>query len=151
MQIRSIIKIYRTLKLYMIDEFINFGEKIKEQRKRFGISQAELAEKADVHEKQIYRIEMGKNSPSFHTVLKIVNALNMDIRILDINNIKNFNPVKDEIYALLENASDEELVLYRNVIKTIQNSQRLTTKEKQQLLKSAKLKQRTMISSKKQK
>ncbi len=135
----------------MIDEFINFGEKIKEQRKRFGISQAELAEKADVHEKQIYRIEMGKNSPSFHTVLKIVNALNMDIRILDINNIKNFNPVKDEIYALLENASDEELVLYRNVIKTIQNSQRLTTKEKQQLLKSAKLKQRTMISSKKQK
>ena len=94
---------------------------------------------------------MGKNSPSFHTVLKIVNALNMDIRILDINNIKNFNPVKDEIYALLENASDEELVLYRNVIKTIQNSQRLTTKEKQQLLKSAKLKQRTMISSKKQK
>ncbi len=132
----------------MIDEFANFGEKIKEQRKRLGMSQAELAEKADIHEKQIYRIEMGKNSPSIHTVLKIIHVLNMDVRILDINNINNFNPVKDEIYSMLEGASDEELVLYRNVIQTIKNSQRLTTKDKQQIHKIAKAKQKTMISSK---
>lgn len=132
----------------MIDEFANFGEKIKEQRKRLGMSQAELAEKADIHEKQIYRIEMGKNSPSFHTVLKIINVLNMDIRVLDINNINNFNPIKDEIFALIEDAQDEELILYRNVIKTIKNSQRLTTTEKQQLLKQAKFKQKALLGNK---
>ncbi len=132
----------------MIDEFANLGEKIKEQRRRLGMSQAELAEKADIHEKQIYRIEMGKNSPSIHTVLKIIHVLNMDIRVLDINNITNFNPVKDEILALLEDASEEELILYRNVIQTIKNSQKLTTKEKQLLHKCAKSKQKTLISSK---
>jgi len=128
----------------MIDEFVNLGEKIKEQRKRFGMTQAELAEKADVHEKQIYRIEMGKNSPSIHTVLKIIHVLNMDIRILDINNLNNFNPVKDEIYSLLEGASDEELVLYRNIIQTIKHSQRLTTKEKQYIQKISKSKQKAL-------
>ena len=131
----------------MIDEFVNLGEKIKEQRKRLGMSQAELAEKADIHEKQIYRIEMGKNSPSIHTVLKIIHVLNMDIRILDINNLNNFNPVKDEIYSMLEDSLDEELMLYRNVIQTIKNSQRLTTKEKQQINKSAKTNQKKLISS----
>jgi len=135
----------------MIDEFANFGEKIKEQRKRLGMSQAELAEKADIHEKQIYRIEMGKNSPSFHTVLKIINVLNMDVRVLDINNINNFNPIKDEIFALLEDAKDEELILYRNVIKTIKTSQRLTTTEKQQISKQSKAKQKVLIANRKHK
>jgi transcriptional regulator with XRE-family HTH domain len=133
----------------MIDERINLGRQIKEQRKRQGLSQAQLAEKIDVHEKQIYRIEMGKNSPSIDTVLKIVHVLQMDIRVLDINNLKIFNPVKDEIYALLENATDEELLLYRNIIKTIKDSQRLTTKQKNSIIQNTKVKQEKLITTKK--
>ena len=133
----------------MIDERINLGRQIKEQRKRQGLSQAQLAEKIDVHEKQIYRIEMGKNSPSIDTVLKIVHVLQMDIRVLDINNLKIFNPVKDEIYALLENATDEELLLYRNIIKTIKDNQRLTTKQKNSIIQNTKVKQEKLITTKK--
>jgi len=133
----------------MIDEITNLGEKIREQRKRLGLSQAELAEAVDIHEKQIYRIEIGKNSPSITTVLKIIHALKMDIRVLDINNINNFNPLKDEIYSILEDANDEELMLYLNLIKTIQASQRLTTKEKQNLTKAAKTKQKEWIAKSK--
>ncbi len=129
----------------MVDEITNLGEKIREQRKRLGMSQAELAEAVDIHEKQIYRIEIGKNSPSITTVLKIIHALKMDIRVLDINNLNNFNPIKDEIYSILEDASDEELLLYLNLIKTIKSSQRLTTKEKQNITRSAKAKQKEWI------
>lgn len=129
----------------MADEITNLGEKIREQRKRLGMSQAELAEAVDIHEKQIYRIEIGKNSPSITTVLKIIHALKMDIRVLDINNLNNFNPIKDEIYSILEDASDEELLLYLNLIKTIKSSQRLTTKEKQNITKGAKAKQKEWI------
>lgn len=135
----------------MINERLNLGEKIKEQRKRQGLSQAQLAEKADVHEKQIYRIEMGKNSPSIDTVLKIIHALQMDIRVLDINNLRNFNPIKDEIYTTLVDATDEELSLYLNVIKTIKNGQRLTTKQKETIHKETKAKQNSLIVSKKKK
>lgn len=129
----------------MIDEITNLGEKIREQRKRLGLSQAQLAEAVDIHEKQIYRIEIGKNSPSITTILKIIHVLKMDVRVLDINNINNFNPVKDEIYSILEDASDEELLLYLNLIKTIKASQRLTTKEKQNISRNAKAKQKEWI------
>ena len=119
----------------MSAELINIGKKLKEQRKRLGMSQAELAEKLDIHEKQVYRIEIGKTFPSISTVLKMINILKMDIRVLDVENIQNFNPIKDEIYSLLEDASDEELVMYRNVISAIKSSKRLTTKEKEQIRK----------------
>ena len=125
-----------------MDYLVVIGKKLKEQRKRLGLSQAELAEKLDIHEKQVYRIEIGKNSPSILTVLKMVQILKMDIRVLDADNIQNFNPIKDEIYALLEDSTDEELVLYRNVIQTIKSSQRLTTKEKEQIRKKAVIEQK---------
>ena len=129
----------------MLDEYKVFGEKFREQRKRLGLSQAELAEKVGPHEKQIYRLESGKNSPSFHTVLKIIHELDMDIRVLDINNLKNFNPIKDEILSILETSKDEDLILYRNVINAIQTSKRITTKQRQELLMSAKLNQKTLL------
>jgi len=129
----------------MLDEYKIFGEKIKEQRKRMGLSQAELAEKVGLHEKQIYRLESGKNSPSFHTVLKIIHELDMDVRILDINNLKNFNPLKDEILSLLETSNDSDLVLYRNVINAIQSSKRLTTKQRQQITSTTKSNQEKLL------
>lgn len=134
----------------MIDEMHNLGEKIREQRKFLGLSQAELAELVDIHGKQIYRIESGKCSPSITTILKIIKALKMDIRIIDINNLNNFNPIKDEIYSMLEDATDEELILYRNVIDTIKNSQRLTTRERQELKKATIAKQQQLVVKKKE-
>lgn len=133
----------------MIDEITNLGKKIREQRKLLGISQAELAEIVDIHDKQIYRIESGKCSPSITTILKIIKALKMDIRVIDINNLNNFNPVKDEIYSMLEDATDEELILYRNVIGTIKTSQRLTTNERQEIKKTAIAKQKELTVKKK--
>ena len=109
------------------------GTKIKNQRKRLGISQFELAEMVDIHEKQIYRIETGQCSPSITNILKILYALNIDVRVLDEDNITNFNPVRDEIYSLLVGATDEELVLYSNVIKAIKDSQKITTRFKKDI------------------
>jgi len=69
----------------------------------------------------------------------------MDIRVLDINNLKNFNPIKDEILSILETSKDEDLILYRNVINAIQTSKRITTKQRQELLMSSKLNQKTLL------
>lgn len=136
---------HEIIEVFMIDELKNLGKKIREQRKLLGISQAELAELADIHGKQIYRIESGKCSPSIITTLKIIKVLKMDIRVIDINNLNNFNPIKDEIYSMLENATDEELVLYRNIIETIKRSQKITTKVRQEIKKTATAKQKELI------
>lgn len=122
----------------------SIGEKIRSQRIALNITQEELAEMVGMHGKQIYRIETGKCSPSFINVLNIITALKMDIRVLDIENLNNFNPLKDEIYSILSDATDEELYLYRNVIDTIRKSQRLTTKERQEIKKTANAKQKEL-------
>lgn len=101
---------------------IVLGEKIKQQRLRLKMSQFELAERVGIHEKQIYRIESGKNSPSVDNIIKIIDALDMDIRILDYKNIRIFNPIKDEILSLVSDANDDELMLYRDLIKVSRNN-----------------------------
>ena len=122
------------------------GEKIRSQRLSLNITQEELAEMVGMHGKQIYRIETGKCSPSFINVLNIITALKMDIRVLDINNLNNFNPLKDEIYSILSDSTDEELYMYRNVIDAIRKSQRLTTKERQEIKKVTNSKQMELVS-----
>ncbi len=128
----------------MVNELLNIGLKIREQRKMLGFSQAELAEMVDITGKQIHRIECGKCSPAAITILKIIKVLKMDIRVLDIDNLNNFNPLRDEIYSLLADATDEELFMYRNVIDTIRRSQRLTTRQRQEIKKATNLKQKEL-------
>ena len=65
-----------------------------------------------------------------------ITAIPATITAIIIKNISNFNPIKDEIYSILSDATDEELYLYRNVIDTIRKSRKLTTKELQKIKKA---------------
>ena len=51
------------------------GKRIRELRKKRGISQEKLAELASVHENHIRRIERGEANPSYLVVLRIARAL----------------------------------------------------------------------------
>jgi len=117
----------------MVEISEHIGQKFKEQRRRLGLSQFELAELVGIHEKQVYRIETGINTPSITTAIKILHALKMDIRVLDFENCENFNPIKDEIYSLLAKSPTEELILIKNIIQTIQSTKNLSTKEKEKI------------------
>ena len=57
---------------------------IKEKRERLGISQKELAEKADISQSFLCDIEQGRSKPSIDTALKIAEALNVaDIKFFE--------------------------------------------------------------------
>jgi transcriptional regulator with XRE-family HTH domain len=58
------------------------GARIKELRKRRGISQEQLAESVDVDPKFISFIECGRSAPSLETIENIARALNMEIKEL---------------------------------------------------------------------
>ena len=51
---------------------------IKERREQLGISQKELAEKADISQSFLCDIEQGRSKPSIDTALKIAKALDVD-------------------------------------------------------------------------
>lgn len=58
------------------------GARIKELRKRRGISQEQLADRVDVDPKFISFIECGRSAPSLETIENIARALNMEIKEL---------------------------------------------------------------------
>ena len=61
------------------------GTKIKEKRQALHLTQEELAEKSDLPQSHISRLEGGKHSPSRKTLEKIAKALGIDIGDLDPN------------------------------------------------------------------
>ncbi len=61
---------------------VKFGDRVRELRKERGLSQEELAFKADLHRTYIGMIERAEKNITLVNVEKIVNALNVDIKEL---------------------------------------------------------------------
>ncbi len=59
---------------------IKIGRFIAEQRKRAGLTQAQLAETLDVSNKTISRWERGINLPDYDQVLTLSNLFEVDVR-----------------------------------------------------------------------
>ncbi len=57
------------------------GSALKETRKKYGLTQKELAQKLKISQQVISRIESGKENPSLITIKKIADALNMKVSI----------------------------------------------------------------------
>lgn len=100
-----------------------FGEKLKQIRLSRGLSQAKLAEMADVHEKHISKIETGRFHPNFETLNKILKALDLKLDDVGINLDKistNDNPFYIKSMQILSNADEDELEYYYALLKTAQ-------------------------------
>jgi transcriptional regulator with XRE-family HTH domain len=59
-----------------------FGEMLRYHRKRAGLSQAQLAEKIDRQPNAVQRLESGEAAPTFDTLERLADALNVDVRDL---------------------------------------------------------------------
>lgn len=68
-------------------DYLDIAEKVRNGREKFGLTQAQLAEKADVSRHTVMRIEAGQcGSISFESVNRVLNAASFDLRItLGIN------------------------------------------------------------------
>ena len=64
------------------DKLLILGQRIRFERLKKGLSQEELAEKTDLSRSAISCIECGVNDPKYTTLLKIAEALEIDISIL---------------------------------------------------------------------
>lgn len=58
------------------------GEKLRKVRERSGLTQADVAEKADIHVNYYARIERGEENPSFEKLQGIMKVLK--IKSLDL-------------------------------------------------------------------
>lgn len=66
---------------------IKFGERVREIRKDKGLSQEELAHKADLHRTYIGMIERAEKNITLLNIEKIANALEVSMhKLLEIDN-----------------------------------------------------------------
>lgn len=61
---------------------MSVGQNIKNAREQIGLSQRALAEKLNVTQAAVSQFENGKNPPKIDTLIKISNALQIDINSL---------------------------------------------------------------------
>ncbi|MCM1339265.1 MAG: helix-turn-helix domain-containing protein [Muribaculaceae bacterium] len=64
------------------DDFLKLGYKIKYLRSKIGVSQLELALKTGLTTRTISRIECGSIDPKYSTLLRIADALNVELKEL---------------------------------------------------------------------
>ena len=91
----------------LIYDFCEIGNKLYETRKNKGLTQAEVAEKAELSDRTYADIERGSTNMRLETLLKICNALNItpnDILVID-NDIK---ITEQDIVEIVKNCSNNE-------------------------------------------
>lgn len=96
----------------------NIGSIIRAARVNKGLTQYALAEKVDMDEKQLSRLESGKHYPTLKTLFAIIDVLDMRLADFDIR-----QDVKDPVYYvlvdILRTAEPKDLKKYLTIIKTI--------------------------------
>lgn len=63
------------------DVLIKFGNKVREERKKLGISQEELADRANVHRTYIGMIERAEKNITLENIEKVAKALSLKLSL----------------------------------------------------------------------
>ncbi|MBU1570408.1 MAG: helix-turn-helix transcriptional regulator [Proteobacteria bacterium] len=102
------------------------GRHVKKIREKLGLSQEELAERADVHPSYIGIIERGEKTPSIHTIEKLAAALNVSMQFLFSFQGGGAKPAGDvsdymsrETLGLLRDIDTKNKRIILNVVKTM--------------------------------
>lgn len=61
---------------------MNFALRLKQQRKKMGLTQAQLAKKLDVSERQIQNLEAGLSKPSFDNLIMLADFFGVSLDYL---------------------------------------------------------------------
>ncbi|MGN0006195.1 MAG: helix-turn-helix domain-containing protein [Candidatus Gastranaerophilaceae bacterium] len=96
-----------------------FGRKIKECRKKYSYTQAQLAEMVNVDDKHISCIESGKSFPSPDLIERLAVALNVEPKdFFEFYYLQDEVDLKKDIIKMIETLSSNELSLVHKFIRT---------------------------------
>ncbi len=59
-----------------------FGDRVRDLRKRAGLSQEKLGERCDLHRTEIGRLEQGEANPQLATIEKVARGLGVELGVL---------------------------------------------------------------------
>lgn len=93
------------------------GARIREQRMRCGLTQAELAQEVDMSVKHIGAIECGMRMPRLEVLVSIANALHTDANTLLVDVLKMSSEIRcSELWEKIEKLNPQ---MQRKIIRVI--------------------------------
>lgn len=95
------------------------GKIIKNARKSAKLTQAELAEKIDMSEKNLGNIENGKQFPQINNFFRILEVLNLSIEDFGVNQKEKSDKIRENLIQSIYLLNDTELEIYLNILKYI--------------------------------
>lgn len=95
-----------------------FGKRLKELRKRKGLSQQQLAELVGMESSNnISKLESGEQLPKKENLEKLCNALNIEPKeLFDFGHFKSRNELITELSDTIQKASLKDLQYFKKVI-----------------------------------
>lgn len=85
------------------------GSVIRETRLRLGLTQSQVAERADVEVRTIMHIENGKTNPTWEIVFPLIRALEIDPRAIFYPELKREDEAMAHIQILLSRYSEDDI------------------------------------------
>ena len=113
------LKIYKMIltELYIMNTLKLFGKRIKELRKKSGLTQEQLSEKLGLFQKQIGNIETGTCFTTINNLENLSEQFGVEIKdLFDFNYLQDREQIIEQINNILSKASDEELQKYYRVL-----------------------------------
>lgn len=86
------------------------------------LTQSDLAEKVNLNEKQISRIEAGLNYPAFITFVNLIEILKLDINDLLHDKHSPLTKNQEEIINIIKNSNEFETKLYLDILKPLKKN-----------------------------
>ena len=99
-------------------DYKTIGKRVKELRIKQGLSQEQLASRADITSVYLSNVENGHGKGSLPTFLKIANSLECGVDALLCDNINESRQIfEEQLGKLLEDCSQDELKIIVGTVK----------------------------------
>lgn len=92
------------------------GEIIKKARKNLKLTQAELAEKIDMSEKNLGNIEKGKQFPQINNFFRLLEVLNLSVRDFGVNYKDKLDEKREKLLQKIYLLDNNEIEIYTKMI-----------------------------------
>ena len=101
-------------------DYKRLGERIREERQRLHLTQAQLAEDVDISDTYMGSIERGERSLTLDTLVRLVNRLGVTVDYLLADSVTGSDEaVLDEFKQIVDNQSLERKLMALQVLRTI--------------------------------
>lgn len=96
------------------------GLRIKELRKNKGLSQEELAEKADTSPNYLSRMERGTENPTLEMLIKLSRSLGVEMwELFDFGHEGSQKEVKESLMQFIKEADEEKIRLTAKIMRAV--------------------------------